>query len=378
MNQGHAVPGPDAGRGRPRAFILRGRTGSRLVALLLWATFSPWTLADEVHLRNGKVLEAVSVERKGDLVILVLDSMTIQLPASEVVRVISTAPDPPRRPESAATPAGPSGVDSAAIASTVRQAARCTPPPQPVFGQPWAFRDGSELTERFDRSGDERYLRIREYQDSGDLRRIGPLIEWSEDPEPAVREAALRALGHFDDRTSLARLLKIVDLEEAGRREAAREGILRWCARRREAKVPPDLQAVLRELDPLLSSRLLAIAAGFDHEWARPALYYGLEWGRAESRREAIKALRAAGDPGVRRRLPVLLVDAEWSVRREAALLSGEIGAGEAAGRLVDLMRDPEPKVREAAHLALRNLTGLDLPAEEGPWRRWWREVRGE
>jgi hypothetical protein len=75
------------------------------------------------------------------------------------------------------------------------------------------------------------------------------------------------------------------------------------------------------------------------------------------------------------------LADPDPAFRRQSAQALGQLMDPLAAGELIRLLEDDSEAVRSSALWALRNLSGLDLPADIGRWRlwfeseqRWWEE----
>lgn len=76
--------------------------------------------------------------------------------------------------------------------------------------------------------------------------------------------------------------------------------------------------------------------------------------------------------------LPVLLRDGDARVRALAAEVAGFRGEQGAVPRLLELLDDASPTVRDAAHGALVRLNGVDLgPADDAAARKAWRERLG-
>lgn len=349
-----------------------GRGSFCAVALLALAWVPGWT--DEVHLKNGKVLEADRVEEVGDKLVLTTEYMTVEVLRIDVARVVRK--DAVKPPEEVLTPAGASGSDRGSPAGTVERR-RCTPLEIPRFGDLVRTAEDEDRERRLADGTDPRLAEIAGWEASADPKGIARLVELSQDVQPVIHDAALRALGVFDDPDALRILLGQVDHETASVRLAAREGVKRWCARNREVGGVQALQEALQRLDPAQSARLILRAGYFDPEWSRPSVLHGIEWGGSATRLAALMTLRRNQDSSLPGRLPVLLADADWSVRREAAEAAAECGDERCLRFLIDQLGDPEAQVRDTAHRTLRSLTRLDLPADERAWRAWHREREG-
>jgi len=86
------------------------------------------------------------------------------------------------------------------------------------------------------------------------------------------------------------------------------------------------------------------------------------------------------------RALIELLDDLSPQVRREAAMALAWCGSRKAVGRLLEVLDDSDWATRQAAHVSLTNLTGMEFPfnslapveqrsTEARAWRDWWEEV---
>ncbi|TAJ16825.1 MAG: HEAT repeat domain-containing protein, partial [Planctomycetota bacterium] len=94
----------------------------------------------------------------------------------------------------------------------------------------------------------------------------------------------------------------------------------------------------------------------------------------------------AGGEAAVVTHLLPMLKDSDTFVRMVAARIFGDAKTVDAVGALIDALEDPEPSVREAALVALRNITardhGFDPLASEADrakkvkaWREWWKKA---
>ncbi len=92
---------------------------------------------------------------------------------------------------------------------------------------------------------------------------------------------------------------------------------------------------------------------------------------RVLDRQEQTAVLAAALAGAASERAAAFLAHPQWQVR--LAALKGLRGARGAAGTVVDRMGDPDGRFRREAALALREMTGANLPADPGAWRDWWK-----
>ena len=105
--------------------------------------------------------------------------------------------------------------------------------------------------------------------------------------------------------------------------------------------------------------------------------------------RTAVDQLARSGDAAAAVPLLPLLRDEDLVVRMSVARALAALGNPLATPALIDALEDPEPPVREAAVVALRELTGrsfrFDPVASEADrarkvdaWRRWWERTASE
>jgi HEAT repeat protein len=105
----------------------------------------------------------------------------------------------------------------------------------------------------------------------------------------------------------------------------------------------------------------------------------------ASVRLEAVYALSEAGDPAIVEHLVPLLEDVDVFVRMATARVLGGMLARPAVPALIEALDDQDTAVREAAFMALKEITGRDFRydpyASEGErakrikaWREWWED----
>ncbi len=111
-----------------------------------------------------------------------------------------------------------------------------------------------------------------------------------------------------------------------------------------------------------------------------------LESGNASTRWQAVQSLGNTGDSDVAEHLFPMLRDPDIFVRMATARILGDLAVMEGVPPLIDALEDSEASVREAAVVALRSITGVDMrfdpTANEGErakrikdWRDWWRKT---
>ncbi len=170
------------------------------------------------------------------------------------------------------------------------------------------------------------------------------LLRMAQDRDPRVRETALDALGmagSLADPMVAARLAAALSDPSPGPRAAALEA--------RAALKDPDLQVHVQKaiLDPDPSVRSAAVA------------------------------ILSRTDPaGVLTGFEQFARDADWGVRLAAVLAVPSLPDPPPVEILAGLLDDPRMRVADAAHDALRDLSGLDLPPLRGDWLDWWGRTR--
>jgi hypothetical protein len=68
------------------------------------------------------------------------------------------------------------------------------------------------------------------------------------------------------------------------------------------------------------------------------------------------------------------LGDEDAEIRRAAALATAMKECRTLIPKLIALLRDPEPAVVRAAHVALKELSGQDFGPHPDDWSEWWRK----
>ncbi len=182
--------------------------------------------------------------------------------------------------------------------------------------------------------------------------RLRPFLDPS---RPSHCRAAILALTALRDHESIAPLIEVLSSEVNGLKEgalwalreltglklASRESWARWHQ--------AELTWLVRE-KPQEFRRLRSNEAADVADALRTILTHPL------ARQELCSAL------------PDLLKNRWPAVRILACRTLAELAAEEAVPKLVWVLEDPTPEVAEAAHLALRSLTRLDLPQDPLAW----------
>ncbi len=346
------------------------------MALLASAILST-AAADEVHLSNGRILDASGIEKTDRVWTLTTDFGRISVSATDVVKVVpqaQPASDPPARtvPRMGArnapvTRAASRSADGR-IGSARSATHRCSPPPRPEFGA--TAHSGPGADEEIARSQDTaaRLALVRRLADSADPEGVPILLDLADDPIVVVRQAAAEALGVHDAAEALAGLLRLASADDPFLAEPSLRGIGRWYERNRNRE-DFSLASLIRSLDPEPAGRLLFACAAVDRAGTRELVRTFLDSGRPPLRAAAVRAMRWHLDRGLKPLLPALLVDAEPSVRQEAAIACALLKYKDGMPRLVELLGDAQPDVAAAAHGALKLLSGVPLPADPEAWR---------
>ena len=92
----------------------------------------------------------------------------------------------------------------------------------------------------------------------------------------------------------------------------------------------------------------------------------------------AIRLLPAWNRPEDVPKLRSFLYNRRISLRKEACLALGKLKARSAAPDLIDLLEDRHEGLKSNAHWALRQISGLSLPADPELWTTWWERTRAD
>lgn len=185
------------------------------------------------------------------------------------------------------------------------------------------------------------------------------LTEALRDNDPAVKKAAVIALGNIGPEAAIARPALnalLLRAPEAEMRRTVAEALF---------KIGPDISTLaawikaLRDEDGVVSSTAMKVLAGSDslrNEHA-PALIDLLKSDKRALRQQAALLLgnMKVADKAVVSALADALRDSEKPVRMEAARALGKLGssAWSAAGSLAEALKDKEPEVRKTAMTSL-------------------------
>jgi len=193
-----------------------------------------------------------------------------------------------------------------------------------------------------------------------------------DDPEAAIRGAAVRGLWEYEERDLIGPLLQLLEKDEEPevRAEAALAlgrfvlmfefGNLR---ERHFQKVEEGLRRTLEdelEEEEEVQARALEAIGACDRPWVRLAI---LQAYRSEVPRLRVSALHAMGRSCESRWLPLLteeLSSENPEVRYEAAMALGSLADRRAVSHLSPLLYDPDPEVKEVTIAALGQIGGSD------------------
>lgn len=172
--------------------------------------------------------------------------------------------------------------------------------------------------------------------------------------DPAVADAAARALGRIGGTRSAMALLVAVRRKGLSRRLVAEL-----------ARGAPDLfvEVALQDRHRPPVGPALAIAAGLRRR--RTAIAQLMALVQEGSRRERVIACRALGWIGARTAIPVIseaLGDRDWKIKVSAAKALGALHAISARGDLEPLLVSRNPRVRKSAEQAIRRLERASRP----------------
>lgn len=187
-----------------------------------------------------------------------------------------------------------------------------------------------------------------------DTRIFEGILRATDDPDPAVRRAALRALSDFNDERAIDAYLDHIEDPDLNVREAAMRGL-------HEVSPPQALQPLIDFVGRYVMQDdqgwfwLVAATLGeLGDPAAIPALIQMLQHPNDQLRPAAVTALINIGHPAMIEPLRALLTHQDAEVRLYAALILGRLGQLELLDTLRALaQQDPDPQVREAAEKAV-------------------------
>jgi len=192
------------------------------------------------------------------------------------------------------------------------------------------------------------------------------------------RRALVELLGRTAGREDLRLMVELAgsssgdaELEEAFAR--ALDALLG-----REPRVFEDLARVLPDARLPIGSRIIAAAVATERPEALSLLCEGLVHAPALRATLLSHIARAARhvprpiDPHVCATVREHLAAEDPAIVRAAVLAVAGVEDDSSAGELVPLLGHPDPRVREAAHFALKELTGRPFEADPQQWSTWW------
>jgi HEAT repeat protein len=192
-----------------------------------------------------------------------------------------------------------------------------------------------------------------------------------DDPEAAVRAAAVRGLWEYEGRDLIGPLLRLLEKDEEPevRAEAALalgRFVLMFefgnLQERHFQKVEEGLRRALEDEleEEEVQARALEAMGACGRPWVRLAI---LEAYRSEVPRLRVSALHAMGRSCEPRWLPPLIEELSSEnpeMRYEAATALGSLADRRAVSHLAPLLYDPDPEVKEATIAALGQIGGSD------------------
>jgi len=209
-------------------------------------------------------------------------------------------------------------------------------------------------------------------EDSVDLNFDAVFFAALDDPDAAVRAAAVRGLWEYEGRDFIGRLLQLLEKDEEPevRAEAAlalgRFVLMFELGNLRERHFQKIEEGLRRTLDDELEedevqARALEAIGACGHPWVRQAILRAYE---SEAPRLRVSALHAMGHSCEPRWLPLLIKELsseDPEMRYEAAIALGSLADRRAVSHLAPLLYDPDMEVKEAAIAALGQIGGDDV-----------------
>ncbi|MFC1668307.1 HEAT repeat domain-containing protein [Chlamydiota bacterium] len=170
---------------------------------------------------------------------------------------------------------------------------------------------------------------------------VPPLIEMLKDSDPVVKNSAIEALSNFKDERAIAPLLELLNDPQQSIRKLATDGLAQFS----EASRLPVIIWVLKNPNSTKENIL-----------------------------QAIESLNAEKDEKAIPYLLGLLSSKETEIRIYAASFLGLFQKITTIYPLIQLLDDPEPKVRESAYFSLIGITLESFGPEKDKWEDWWKK----
>lgn len=231
------------------------------------------------------------------------------------------------------------------------------------------------------------------------------LVDLLRDRDPAARDAAVLASGRLSDPKAIGLIAKLARSSDEEERRRAAEALgltsspaavdtlaslagadrslaVRVTALDALAAFGADpsarsaVRAALKESDPDLRAAALHATAAQSGEGAAASVLAGFGDDDAGVRAAALDAQRVLDPPSVELRLPEAAADPAWQVRARAVEAALALRSAAAVECLLGLLGDSNLRVKDAAHRALRALSGKDMGADVDLWRSWWGAVK--
>ncbi|MBI3273409.1 MAG: HEAT repeat domain-containing protein [Planctomycetes bacterium] len=199
------------------------------------------------------------------------------------------------------------------------------------------------------------------------------------DPAREAKQECLRSLARIGDVRAAPALVRALRADEVRLVGEASAAITSWAS---NAARPELLEALLRAWEGAPSPRsavLLEALVTIERPVVAEAFLRCVSAPEAEVRAAAFGGLARVGTASAADACARGLGDPAPSVRAAAATALGRAGRPEeAAPRLIEALRDPDPAVIRAAHMALQASTGERFAPEADVWTRWWRTRPGK
>ena len=191
--------------------------------------------------------------------------------------------------------------------------------------------------------------RSRNRRELRNERDLEVLAEALDDPDPRVREMAIRALDKIRDDSAVDLLIQaLTDSSAESRRRAARA-----LGKIEDPRAIQALGTALDDEDPEVRQGVIEALGDIEDasvvDWLIPLLRDP----DVEIRREAARALGEIEDPGAVQALGTALDDEDPEVRQRVIEALGDIEDTSAVDWLIPLLRDPDVEIRREAARAL-------------------------
>ena len=212
-------------------------------------------------------------------------------------------------------------------------------------------------------------------QKIGDGRSLEPLLQMLDDREPAVRAKAAEAVAALSTKDTAARLI-----EKVKKKAVDLDGYLLALGHMKEKAAIEEVTKVLKSGAPARDRSAAAFSLGLigDREAIKTLMNVIADDSVPEVR---VSSCRSLVRFAAKEALPAVLtaIDRYPDTRAELASQRRNWKEEKSVEALIELLRDPDKDVKDAAWDSLKILTGAALGRNHEDWQSWWElaKIRG-